>query len=217
MGDTYFTTTSYGTWVNHGDSSSESPEATIADVVNGADREWRERMEAAGAFEKIADDYRDAINEALPDRVSLLRSNEFIGPAYEADYTWADGTDDLDIKEVVEGIDLDKIIERHDVDLRIELHEDNAGGLHLRRGDAETVWSLGFAPEPGKFAEDAHAWHEGDWEPNETDGQTPDPVSALEDLEHIATWRPGGDVEIVTGSGGPRAGGGGRAYLGTTS
>lgn len=112
MGDTYFTTTDYGTWCNHGDRNNESVEASIADAVNGGDREWRERMEAAGAFEKIADDYRAAINKALPDRVSL-NGNEFLGPAYEADYTWEPGT--LDIEETVKGVDLNEIIERHDV------------------------------------------------------------------------------------------------------
>lgn len=112
MGDTYFTTTGYGSWATEGDRSNVSVEASIADAVNGGDRDWRERMEAAGAFEKIADAYRAAINEALPERVSLI-GNEFIGPAYEDDHTWEE---ELDIPAVVKGVDLMEIVERHDVD-----------------------------------------------------------------------------------------------------
>jgi hypothetical protein len=106
------TTRNYGSWSIHGDSHNVSVEASIADAVSGGDREWRERMEDSGAFARVARDYRTAINEALPDGVSLL-GNEFQGPAYEDDYTW---TGELSIREVVKGVDLDKIVERHDVD-----------------------------------------------------------------------------------------------------
>lgn len=112
MADGYFTTTSYGTWLNHGDDTNDTVGGTILDAVNGGDREWIERMEASGALERIEDDYRAAINAALPERVSLLRSNEFQGPKFEADYTWKD---DFEIKDVVKGVDLQEIIDRHDV------------------------------------------------------------------------------------------------------
>ncbi|MFJ4902941.1 hypothetical protein [Streptomyces sp. NPDC088727] len=107
------TTTSYGTWCNHGDKDNNTMTATILDAINGGDSDWQKRMESSGALERIEDDYRDAINEALPDGVSLVGS-DFYGPAYEADYSWGDA-DAPDMKEIIQGIDLQKIIERHDV------------------------------------------------------------------------------------------------------
>lgn len=107
-----FTTTDYGSWSNHGDKGNVSVEASIADAVSGGDSEWLESMEAAGAFEKIASDYRDAIQEALPEGV-YLTGNEFIGPAYAEDRKW-DG--DLDLTGRIKGIDLYKFVQRHDVD-----------------------------------------------------------------------------------------------------
>ena len=102
------TTTSYGTWVNHGDHANVTLEATIADAVSNADREWREAMEAAGAFDTIADAYRNAINEALPAGVTLV-GNDFDGPAsYDGDVE-----DTTDIAEIIQCIDLFEIIERH--------------------------------------------------------------------------------------------------------
>ncbi|MFE6000417.1 hypothetical protein ACFQ6C_26710 [Streptomyces sp. NPDC056454] len=106
------TTTSYGTWNNHGDRTNTSMGASILDAINGGDREWQERMEASGALDRIERDYDAAINEALPDGVSLCGS-EFHGPYYEADYTW-EGK--LNIAEIIEDISLQTFIERHDVD-----------------------------------------------------------------------------------------------------
>ncbi|MFI0967140.1 hypothetical protein ACH4S8_38000 [Streptomyces sp. NPDC021080] len=114
MGNGYWTSTGYGSWCNHGDSHNVSVGATVADAVTNADSDWIERMTATGGFARIEDDYRAAINEKLPDRVSLA-GNDFYGPAYEDDYTWAPGT--LNMREIIQGIDLGKIIERHDVDL----------------------------------------------------------------------------------------------------
>lgn len=114
MSDEYWTTTDYGTWCNHGDHMNVSVEASIADAVSGASADWHERMEAAGAFDRIAEDYREAINEALPERVSLL-VNEFIGPRRDEDCPWEG---DLDIAAVVESVALQPIIERHDIDLQ---------------------------------------------------------------------------------------------------
>lgn len=106
------TTTDYGTWTNHGDQYSASVEASLADAINGGDAEWLERVETSGAFEEMADDYRKAINAALPEGVALCGDN-FIGPYHEADYTWEG---ELNISEIIEGIDLAAIIERHDPD-----------------------------------------------------------------------------------------------------
>ena len=106
------TNTDYGTWVNHGDQYNVSVEATLTDYLNGGDSEWCERVEASGALDAMARDYRDAINAALPKGVTLC-GNNFYGPYYPADYTW-DG--ELDISEIIEGIDLGAIVERHDPD-----------------------------------------------------------------------------------------------------
>lgn len=97
------TTTEYGTWCNIVDQYSVGVETTVMDGYFGS--EGAEGFD----FEAIVDDYRDAINEALPDGV-FLTGNEFIGPAYDADCHW-DG--DLDIKAIVDGIELGPIVERH--------------------------------------------------------------------------------------------------------
>ena len=106
------TTTNYGSWTNLGDHYNISVEATVADYLNGGDSDWRERVETSGAFERMVADYRQAINDALPEGV-WLTGNEFIGPYYEADQNW-DG--ELDIEAVIEDIDLAPIVERHDPD-----------------------------------------------------------------------------------------------------
>lgn len=110
------TTTSYGTWVNHGDDSNATVEASIADAINGGDKDWRERMESSGAMDDIARDWREAINEALPEGVTLA-GNDFYGPAYDADASWEG---ELKIADVIKGIDLGAIIERHDIDIPAE-------------------------------------------------------------------------------------------------
>ncbi|MFB7359645.1 hypothetical protein [Streptomyces gardneri] len=97
----------------------------------------------------------------------------------------------------------------------IQAYEDNAGGVYLQHGTDSTAWFLGpVTPDlNGKFDEDASAWHAGDWEPGEPNGQ--EPTDSLDGLEHIATWTPGDGVRIVhSPSGDPIAGGGGQAYLG---
>lgn len=112
------TTTDYGTWVSKGDRSNTCVEGTIADVVSGADSEWRRTMEECGAFKAIARDYRDAINAALPDGVSLC-GDDFYGPYYEDDREFdghpVDEDGNLDIAAIIEGIDLEEIIDRYDV------------------------------------------------------------------------------------------------------
>lgn len=106
------TTTSYGTWCNHGDHSNVTVEASVLDFISGGDDEWRDLMESSGALGHVVDDYRDEINDALPEGVRLA-GNEFYGPAYEKDFAWEG---ELDIAEIIEEIDLGEIVERHDPD-----------------------------------------------------------------------------------------------------
>lgn len=107
-------TTSYGTWVNHGDSGNVSVEATLVDAINGGDSDWQERMESSGALARIASDYRDAIEEALPEGISIS-GNEFIG-LHRTDPEYTDEIGDFDIRGAIQGIDVWKIIQKHDVD-----------------------------------------------------------------------------------------------------
>lgn len=113
------TTTSYGTWNNHGDQCNVTVGASIADAISGGDADWRERMGSSGALDRIEADYRAAIDEALPDGVQLC-GEEFYGP-YDTDQAieqqMAAFEDDEDpIRSVIEGVDLQAIIEAHDVD-----------------------------------------------------------------------------------------------------
>lgn len=124
------TTTSYGTWYNH--TESISVENSIVDYCSGADSDWREAMEAAGAFERIAQAYRNAVNDALPPGVSLS-GDEFYGPYYPEDcdfngYPLRDEGFDipstvaaaLDIAEIIAEIDLAEIVERYDIPALVE-------------------------------------------------------------------------------------------------
>jgi len=101
-------TTCIGTWVNFGGGYSTSPESDVADFLNGGNREWREAMEESGAADRIAEDYRDAINAVLPEGIALC-GDQFIADV-DVDY------DADEIKEAIEAIDLGEIVERHDVD-----------------------------------------------------------------------------------------------------
>lgn len=107
-------TTGYGSWNNHGDRDNVTIEASIADAVNGAHSDWHERMEAAGAFDRIAADYRKAIDDALPEGIALS-GNEFIG-MHHTDPHYTDSVGDFDIAGAIKGIDLQQIIMRHDID-----------------------------------------------------------------------------------------------------
>lgn len=112
-----YTTTSYGTWCNRVNKYSTSPDADVLDYINGGDNAWQERLEASGALELIQDEYREAINAALPDSVSLC-GDEFIGPAYPEDDEF-DGypTDEygvLDFEALFEDINLEPIVERNE-------------------------------------------------------------------------------------------------------
>lgn len=114
------TTTSYGTWVNHGDHYTVSLEATLTDYINGGDDDWRERVENTGAFTRMATAYRGQINDALPGDVALC-GDEFIGPWQPADDEFegypTDEDGALDIAACIEDIDLQAIVEQYDPDL----------------------------------------------------------------------------------------------------
>lgn len=111
------TTTSYGTWCNRVAPFSTSPDVDVIDFINGGDADWREMLEESGALDQIQREYRDAINAALPDDISLC-GDEFIGPAYPEDGEFDDYPhdefDSLDFKAMVEDIDLTEIVERNE-------------------------------------------------------------------------------------------------------
>jgi hypothetical protein len=111
------TTTSYGTWCNQISQYSTSPDNDVVDYVGGGDSDWQTLLEESGALEQIKNEYRAAINDALPPSISLC-GDEFIGPAYPDDDEF-DGypTDEyggIDLKAILEDIDLGPIVERND-------------------------------------------------------------------------------------------------------
>lgn len=114
----YRTTTSYGTWCNRVAPFSTSPDDDVNGYISGGDNEWQQLLDASGALAQMQSEYRDAINAALPDSVSLC-GDEFIGPYEPDDGEWdgypVDDTGALDIKACVEDIDLEPILERNDI------------------------------------------------------------------------------------------------------
>lgn len=112
-----YTTTSYGTWCNQVNQYSTSPDSDVLDYINGGGNAWQELLEASGALQLIQDEYREAINDALPDSVALS-GDEFIGPAEPDDDEFANYPatkhGELDLKAIVENIDLQAIVERNE-------------------------------------------------------------------------------------------------------
>jgi hypothetical protein len=102
------TTTEYGTWINYMGGSI----ATLEDTVNSVIGAFGKDFDA----DAISREYREAINAALPDGVTL-NGNDFYGPA-DRPTTWGDYLVDedgaLDIEAIVQGIDLIAIVEKHD-------------------------------------------------------------------------------------------------------
>lgn len=98
-------------------------------------------------------------------------------------------------------------------DTTIRIYEDNAGAVYLERNGV--AWSLGqITPDMyGNAESDAQDWHAGEWEPNETDGQTPADTAGL---DVIAEWTPGYGLSIAAYIDRPglAAGAEGAAYLG---
>ncbi|MFI0156174.1 hypothetical protein [Streptomyces lydicus] len=133
-----YTTTEFGTWANYGDQYNVSVEASVGDAISGGDADWRERLEASGAFARIVAEYRDAINAALPERVALA-GNDFYGPHFKDDYTW-DG--ELDIAETVQGVDLMAIVERNDP---LTLDEIGRDEMHSKAQSPAKVASMAMS------------------------------------------------------------------------
>lgn len=105
------TTTTYGTWCNRVDPDSLTVEQTVTEAFGSEGYDGFD-------IDAIVREYRSAINDALPDSVTLS-GDEFIGPYNDEDCHF-DGyptteTGALDIKEIVDGVDLWKIINRHGV------------------------------------------------------------------------------------------------------
>lgn len=119
-------TTSYGTWNNRIDAYALTVEQTVYEALGDAADEFD--------HEAIADDYRAAINAALPSGVALT-GDEFIGPWEAGDEFDGYPTDEfggLDIAAIVQSIDLWKIAERYDLtttSYTAEVGEENAQWL----------------------------------------------------------------------------------------
>lgn len=102
------TNTVYGSWLNF-----EKHELTVGASIGTAVGDFGDDYD----LDAIESDYRDAINEALPQGVSLS-GDEFLGPYFEADQNF-DGyplTDDggLDITTIIESVDLWPIVEKRE-------------------------------------------------------------------------------------------------------
>jgi hypothetical protein len=115
----YVTTTSYGTWNNHINQYSVGLHVDVVEALGDYANDYD--------VDAIAADWRAAINDALPDSVTLS-GDEFIGPAYADDQDWTgypvedvpDGLEDqleggLDIKAIVDGVDFWEIAKRHEL------------------------------------------------------------------------------------------------------
>lgn len=106
------TTTDYGTWNNAVDRSSSTLESSLLDGCFGSEGP------DGFNFEAIVSDYRDAINAALPDGVTLS-GDQFYGPYHPEDQNFdgyaTDQNGDLDIKAIVDGVDLSAIVEKHQI------------------------------------------------------------------------------------------------------
>lgn len=102
------TTTSYGTIANY--TNSLSVEDYIGDAIGSFGDDGYD-------VDGIAREFRETINAALPNGVSLA-GNEFYGPYYEADRGFegyplsADGNM-VDIAAIIESVDFWGIVERH--------------------------------------------------------------------------------------------------------
>ncbi|MEU7156058.1 hypothetical protein AB0A98_06385 [Streptomyces chrestomyceticus] len=120
---------------NRVDQYSTSPDVDVLDRINGGDNAWRELLDKCGVLQRIQTEYRNAINAALPDDISLcgdMLIGPYYGPGDEAEDNDLDGypTDKhggLDSQALVEDIDLDEIIERNE-----PLTLQNIGLRHLK-------------------------------------------------------------------------------------
>ncbi|WP_258047454.1 hypothetical protein [Streptomyces sp. SM13] len=101
-------TTPYGTWYN------KAGELTVGNSVLGAVGDFEDEFD----MDAIESDYRDAIEEALPDGV-FLSGQEFTGPYYEADQDFdgypQDDNGQLDIPAIIASVDLMAIVQKHEL------------------------------------------------------------------------------------------------------
>ncbi|GIH70364.1 hypothetical protein [Sphaerimonospora thailandensis] len=96
--------------------------------------------------------------------------------------------------------------------MTVTLYETNSDILVIAK-DGQ-AWSLGTPSGDylnGTFAADAKAWTDGDWEPNENDGQTPTTLS--DDIPPVAEWTADGVRLLVRRD---QLGGAANTYLGKT-
>ncbi len=101
-------TKTYGNWNNAADFGT----LTVEHSVSVALGDYADAYDVDG----IAADYRDAINAALPEGVSLC-GDQFIGPYYEADKTWGPELErcgSLNIRKIVREVDFWAIAAKHD-------------------------------------------------------------------------------------------------------
>lgn len=109
------TTAVYGNWTTLVDDNASTVEQTVSRFLAEADPDWAATLEANGVLEDIIEEYRNAINNALPAGITLAGS-EFIGPVDCDPAEWNGYPvtgDELDIAEIVAGVDLGAIVERH--------------------------------------------------------------------------------------------------------
>ncbi|MGW4412630.1 type II toxin-antitoxin system prevent-host-death family antitoxin [Nonomuraea sp. NPDC004702] len=93
--------------------------------------------------------------------------------------------------------------------MTVTLYETNSDILVIARGD--DAWSLYIGGDHmvGQFAADAEAWVNGDWEPNEGDGQNPTDLG--DGLKEVATWDHDNGVTLLVRA--DSLGGAARDYL----
>jgi hypothetical protein len=100
-------TCSYGTWNRKVDSYTLTLEQSVGNALNG---EYTDKQ-----IEAVTEAYRDAINAALPDSVSLC-GNQLYGPYTPGDNEFAgypqDDEGDLDIAAIVESVDFWATVEQ---------------------------------------------------------------------------------------------------------
>lgn len=105
----YITTTGYGSWYNV-----QGHESTIASSIAEACGDYANDYD----LEAVEDDYRAAIQAALPDTVTLT-GDEFIGPYYDKDKDFDGYPEDpegsLDLTAIIESVDLIAIVEKHEL------------------------------------------------------------------------------------------------------
>lgn len=112
------TTTSYGHWTNIVDHKASTVGQSVLRFLTAADPDWAEELEENGVLEDIIEEYRNAINDALPAGI-VLAGSEFFGPVdfdpaeWDGDYpVTSDGR--LDIAAIVAEVDLGEIVAKFD-------------------------------------------------------------------------------------------------------